>query len=176
MDRIPASISDDDLCSGCLSLAYSPGLESVCRFPGGTDAEWPCSFDDDGYVQECKHLSPCVSGQNWTALALEEARWEDGRIVELKTNTFNDKEGKEEISINDVYTARRLVAAWNACRNLSLEALEGGAVDKLLSLLTENAAALESEEGALGTRHAGLIFQTTAHLSIWKTPFHKESK
>lgn len=44
------SISDDDLCSGCMYCCYKPGALSTCplSFPG-TD-------DDDGYIVACPHF------------------------------------------------------------------------------------------------------------------------
>ncbi len=42
------SISDDDLCATCKHCIYNPGGQSGCW------KEWPCKFDEDGYVVMCK--------------------------------------------------------------------------------------------------------------------------
>ena len=54
----PLSISDDDLCAGCIRLDYQPGSLSRCA-----DA-WPGLVDDDGYIERCDVFSASAPGAN----------------------------------------------------------------------------------------------------------------
>lgn len=47
------SISDDDLCSECARLNYTPGGLSLCIL---ADPEWPAEFDADGYAKTCSRF------------------------------------------------------------------------------------------------------------------------
>ena len=56
---LPRSISDDDLCSECFWLHYSPGELSTCT------KNWPGILVTNGYVQECPEYKECEPGANW---------------------------------------------------------------------------------------------------------------
>jgi hypothetical protein len=58
LHRSHRSISDDDLCSCCSQLRYSPGGISRCSLAGPGDA------DEDGYIVQCQALASCPTGAN----------------------------------------------------------------------------------------------------------------
>jgi hypothetical protein len=55
--HLARSISDDDHCSGCCSLVYVPGQESLCRIALQT-SDWPCVWDEDDYSVSCERFVP----------------------------------------------------------------------------------------------------------------------
>jgi hypothetical protein len=82
------SISDDDLCSDCISLLYRPGGFSYCQL------DWPCELNEDLYVESCDHFAECIKGTNiaFVNIRLAHAIWEVLGDLPVNENNETDEQ------------------------------------------------------------------------------------
>lgn len=98
------SISDDDLCSSCVSLLYRPGGFSYCQ------EDWPCALDENSYIESCDYYLECVKGTNiaFVNIRLARAIWKI--LGDLPTN--EDGEIEEQFLYFPVGTHREEIWRW----------------------------------------------------------------